>query len=355
MSQFYSLLVEKIEKNTSQSVILTLGYDSNLSNKFSFNSGQYLTVRHQAGSEDLRRCYSICVNEGSAALQIGIKKIQGGAFSCFANETLKIGDRLEVMPPAGKFTLSTQDEPRHVIVVAAGSGITPIISHIEKILSREKNSRVTLIYGNKTTSSIMFRERIEDLKNIYLKQLSVIHVLSSAPQDIELFSGRITANKFREIIKNWGQNHKIDQALLCGPEEMIMALKGELFEMGVREDRILYELFSTEKRKTGKANLLKEVIPEQIEATILLDGVAHKIAMVSGQSLLAAARENNLDAPFSCQAGICSSCRCKIIKGAGEMEVNHALEDYEVRAGYALSCQLHPTSNKITISYDEGH
>ena len=355
MNSFYSLSIDKIEKNTAQSVVLTLGYEAKLAKKFSFRAGQYLTVRHHSEGEDLRRCYSICSIEGGPSLQIGIKKVEGGAFSSFANEKLKVGDRLEVMPPSGKFTLKSTSVARHVLAVAAGSGITPIISHIERILLEELNSNVTLIYANKTPSSIMFRERIEDLKNLYLKRFSVVHVLSSTPQDIELFSGRINADKLRGIVTSWGQNKSIDNVLLCGPEDMVHSLRDEFFELGVPHEQILYELFSTEKRKNMQPVKGKLTTLSEVAVTIILDGVTHKLEMNGGDTILSAALENSLDAPFSCQGGICSSCRCKIIEGSGEMEVNHALEDYEVQDGYALSCQLRPTTNKITITYDEGH
>jgi len=355
MNSFYSLSIDKIEKNTAQSVVLTLGCEEKLAKKFSFRAGQYLTVRHHSEGEDLRRCYSICSVEGGSSLQIGIKKVEGGAFSSFANEILKVGDRLEVMPPSGKFTLMSTCVPRHVLAVAAGSGITPIISHIERILLEEESSNITLIYSNKTPSSIMFRERIEDLKNLYLERFSVIHVLSSTPQDIELFSGRIDAAKLQKIITSWGQTRVIDNVLLCGPEDMVQSLRDEFFELGVPYEKILYELFSTEKRKNIKPVNQKVTTLNEVEVTIILDGVTHKLEMSGGGTILSTALENSLDAPFSCQGGICSSCRCKIIEGSGEMEVNHALEDYEVRDGYALSCQLRSTTKKITVTYDEGH
>tara|TARA_B110000116_G_C16618624_1_gene482734 strand:- start:195 stop:800 length:606 start_codon:yes stop_codon:yes gene_type:complete len=201
----------------------------------------------------------------------------------------------------------------------------------------------------------MFRERIEDLKNLYLERFSVIHVLSSTPQDIELFSGRIDAAKLQKIITSWGQTRVIDNVLLCGPEDMVQSLRDEFFKLGVPYEKILYELFSTEKRKNIKPVNQKVTTLNEVEVTIILDGVTHKLEMSGGGTILSTALENSLDAPFSCQGGICSSCRCKIIEGSGEMEVNHALEDYEVRDGYALSCQLRPTTKKITVTYDEGH
>ena len=355
MTFFYPLSVDRIEKNTAHSVILTLSCDKKIIKKFSFQAGQYLTVRHRIGSEDLRRCYSICSIEGGSSIQIGIKKVEGGAFSSFANEILKVGDRLEVLPPLGKFILAASNKPRHVLAIAAGSGITPIISHIERILIKEKKSNVTLIYSNKTPSSIMFRERIEDLKNLYLNRFSVVHVLSSTPQDIGLFSGRIDAIKLKKIILSWGHLTPIDNALLCGPEDMIENLKEELVRLGISREKILYELFSTQKRKNVTIRKHNSSTKNEVQATIILDGVTHRIEMNDSDTVLSIALANNLDAPFSCQGGICSSCKCRITEGDGEMDINHALEDYEVRDGYALSCQLRPTTKKITVTYDAGH
>ena len=355
MKRLHSLPVKHIERATPKSIIVTLGIDDELKSLFQFRAGQYVTIQHECDGESLRRSYSICVPEGSENLKIGVKEVDGGAFSAFANQKLQVGDMLNVLPPSGNFTLPLDDESSHMLGVAAGSGITPVISHVETFLAKDSNSKVTLIYGNKTPASIMFRERIEDLKNTFLERLTVVHVLSSTQQEIELFSGRITSEKLEGILKIWGAGHKIDCAFLCGPEMLVRDIKSKLEVMGVNKQKIFYELFTATKRKNQ--NLVKTIKPtvNKTTATVILDGVAHKVSMNSNQSLLDAARQSNLDAPYSCLGGICSSCRCKIVEGSGEMEVNHSLEDYEVQAGFALSCQLRPTSEKITITYDEIH
>lgn len=354
MSQFLPLTVRDIEKNTDDAVVVTLEVHDDIRDKFEFRAGQYLTFRHNFNGEELRRPYSICASEKSGLLRVGIKKVEGGAFSSFANQELKTGSRLEAMPPEGRFTLDDVKAGAHLLMVAAGSGITPVLSQIETVLEADTDTTITLIYGNKTPSSTMFRERLEELKSLYMERFVLVHVLSSSPQDIELFSGRITADRCRAIIEKWIGRDDIDAAFICGPEELVNNVSAVLGEIGIEKSRIKYELFTSSRRKNGKAarRIQKQ---NDVELTIILDGTAHQLDMSADQSVLEVAKENQLDAPFSCQAGICSTCRCKVLKGRGEMEINHALEDYEIEAGYALSCQLVPKTKKLIISYDEGH
>ena len=249
MKKLHSLPVKHIERATAKSIIVTLGLEDELKSLFQFRAGQYVTIQHEFDGESLRRSYSICVPEGSENLKIGVKEVDGGAFSAFANQKLQVGDMLNVLPPSGNFTLPLDDESSHMLGVAAGSGITPVISHVETFLAKDSNSKVTLIYGNKTPASIMFRERIEDLKNTFLERLTVVHVLSSTQQEIELFSGRITSEKLEGILKIWGAGHKIDCAFLCGPEMLVRDIKSKLEVMGVNKQKIFYELFTATKRK----------------------------------------------------------------------------------------------------------
>lgn len=351
MNKFHYLTVTDIEKNTNDAVIITLETPSD---DFKYRAGQYLTFRHEFEGEELRRSYSICASEHAQKLCVAVKKVEGGAFSNFANDTLKIGDQLEVMRPEGKFTLGDIKDGSDLLMIAAGSGITPIISQIETILEASKESKITLIYGNKTPHSTMFRERLEELKSLYMYRFSLIHVLSASPQDIELFSGRITRERCRKIIKNWMGIEHIDAAFICGPEDMIHNVSDVLGQIGIDKSRIQYELFVSKKRKNGKAVSVTQT-QKDVKLTVILDGTSHQFEMAHDQSVLDIARNNNLDVPFSCESGICSTCRCKILEGEGTMEVNHALEDYEIEQGYALSCQLVPRTNKLVISYDERH
>ncbi len=353
MSGFHPLKVQQVQHDTSSSVIVTLEIDDNQKDRFEFLAGQYLTFRHQHNGEEIRRNYSICSPQGAGSLQVGVRQVDEGIFSTFANSSLNVGDILETMPPQGKFTLADLPEGARVLLVAAGSGITPMMSHIETLLANDPKASVTLIYGNRTPNTIMFRERLEDLKSEYMTRFTLLHVLSGAGQEADLFTGRIDGQRVTSIVDEWLHQPEFDAALICGPQEMIMNVKATL-EQSMPGTKVGYELFDTGgSRKAPKAktsNTLKDV-----DLTVIIDGTAHKIAMANDDHVLDVARENHIDAPYSCRGGICSTCRCKIIKGTGEMEVNHALEDYEVEAGYALSCQLRPTSKTLVISYDEGH
>lgn len=353
MKNFYPLEVQSVKKNTPDSVIITLIVEEKHKALFTYRAGQYLTFKKVIQHEELRRSYSICASEQESVLRIGVKAVEDGAFSNFVNTQLKPGDKLDAMPPMGSFTIDHQVNT-HLLFIAAGSGITPIISHIETALNNSENTEITLLYGNKTPHSTMFRERIEELKNLYMSRLNIIHILSETPSEIDLFSGRITSKKYEEVFSKWLRKIDFDQIMICGPQAMTEDLSDGLSKLGIDSSKIKYELFGTTPRKQAqtKASSHKSI---EIELCVILDGTAHKLEMNSGENVLEVAKRNHLDVPYSCLGGICSTCKCKIIEGMGEMEINHALEDYEVQQGYALSCQLRPTTDKITISYDEGH
>ena len=352
--RFHKLRVTDIERDTANSVIVTLALPTEHSHEFEFISGQYLTFRHKIDGEEIRRNYSISLGQGAATLQVGIKRVVGGVFSTFANQELQVGDTLEVMPPQGRFVLKDLVQSARVLLIAAGSGITPMLSHIETLLTQDSAAQITLIYGNRTPHSVMFRERLEALKSSYLTRFNLVHVFSGAGQEAELFSGRISGERVERIMRTWLRQDDFDAVLLCGPEAMIVDVKASLVAMGLLEARIGYELFTT-----GQAPRRKQATAAPSSAatklTIILDGTAHPLAIRPGECVLEAAQEHNIEAPYSCRSGICSTCRCKIIDGSGEMEINHALEDYEVQAGYALACQLRPTSAKLVVDFDSGH
>lgn len=353
MPTLHSISVKHIDRNTPDSVILTLDIPEGVRDEFSFKAGQYLTFAKIFDGEELRRSYSICVGEGSDTLCVGIKKIENGAFSSFANEKLVVGDELLVLPPQGKFVLK-EDRAEQILLIAAGSGITPIISHAETILAANEYSQITLIYGNKSPNSIMFKERLEELKNLYIERLNIIHIFSQTAQDIDLFSGRIDGKRCLDILTKWCKKTIFDQVFICGPEPMIKNVRVSLEALGIDKSRINYELFATVARKRSPAQVSKKH-DEKKSLTVVLDGTSFQLDLLDGEAVLDAARRQNIDAPYSCRGGICSTCRCKILKGRGQMNVNHVLEDYEVEQGYALSCQLTADSKEITISYDEGH
>jgi ring-1,2-phenylacetyl-CoA epoxidase subunit PaaE len=358
MARFHPLEVTDVKRETRDAVVVTLKPRVEDAAAFDFTQGQYLTFRNSFDGEELRRSYSICAGKDDGALRVGIKRVDGGAFSTWANEVLKPGDLIDAMPPMGKFyTTIDPAAAKHYLGFAGGSGITPLLSIIKTVLAREPKSRFTLVYANRQINSIMFREDLEDLKNLYLGRLSVIHVLEMEGQEIDLFTGRIDADKMKALFQRWIDPKSVDTAFICGPEPMMLAIAASLRDHGLTDAQIKFELFAS--GQPGRARV-KAVSRDAVKpgsgtaATVTLDGATRSFEMPrQGQSILDAALGANLDAPYACKAGVCSTCRCKVIEGEAEMAVNHALEDYEVRAGYVLSCQAFPLTDKITVSYDE--
>jgi ring-1,2-phenylacetyl-CoA epoxidase subunit PaaE len=358
VARFHPLTVTDIRRETRDAVVLTLLPRAEDQTLFNFTQGQYVTLRRAFGGEELRRSYSICSGTHEGVLRVGIKRVSGGAFSTWANQHLAVGDLIDAMPPMGRFFTTIEPEAeRHYLGFAAGSGITPLLSIIKTVLAREPASRFTLVYANRQIGSIMFREELEDLKNLHLGRLSVLHVLRAEAQDIDLFTGRIDAAKVQALFEHWIDASSIDTAFICGPEPMMLAIAGALRLQGLSEAQIKFELFSAGQQGRAKVAPVSESLAEATfgtQATVTLDGTTRSFQMPrSGQSLLGAAIGNHLDAPYSCRAGVCSTCRCKILEGEAEMAVNHALEDYEVRAGYVLSCQAVPLTDRIVFTYDE--
>lgn len=358
MARFHPLTVTDVRRETRDAVVVTLMPRAEDSGFFDFTQGQYLTFRRDFEGEELRRSYSICAGKDEGVLKVGIKRVDGGAFSTWANEHLAAGDEIDAMPPMGKFF--TTIEPtveKHYLGFAGGSGITPVLSIVKTVLSREPNSCFTLVYANRQISSIMFREELEDLKNLYLGRLSVLHVLEAEAQEIDLFTGRIDADKVRALFTHWIDAKSVDTAFICGPEPMMLAIAAALRDHGLSDSQIKFELFASGQPGRAKAKAVSKATIEPgsgVAATVTLDGATRSFTMPrQGQTILDAAIAANLDAPYSCKAGVCSTCRCKVLEGEVEMAVNHALEDYEVRAGYALSCQAMPLSDRLVVTYDE--
>lgn len=358
MARFHPLTVTEIRRETRDAVVVTLRPRDEDRALFDFTQGQYLTFRREFDGEELRRSYSICAGLDEGFLRVGIKRVDGGAFSTWANENLAPGDQIEAMPPMGRFfTPLDASAARHYLAFAGGSGITPVLSIIKTVLAREPKSRVTLVYANRKINTIMFREELEDLKNTYLGRLSIIHVLEQEGQEVDLFTGRIDAEKMAHLFRAWIDPASVDTAFICGPEPMMLAIAASLREHGLSDDQIRFELFASGQPGRAKARAISAAaIPEGegVQATITLDGTTRSLTLPrEAQTILEAALAADMDAPYSCKAGVCSTCRCKVLEGEVEMAVNHALEDYEVRAGYILSCQAFPVSAQVVVSYDE--
>lgn len=354
MARFHPLTVTDIRRDTRDAVVVTLqpapGAD------FSFTQGQYLTFRREFDGQELRRSYSICAGLDDGALRVGIKRVEGGAFSSWANADLAVGDMLDAMPPMGKFhTPLDATAARHYLGFAGGSGITPVLSLIKTILAREPHSRFTLVYANRAVNTIMFREELEDLKNRYLGRFSILHVLQSEAQEIDLFTGRIDEAKVAALFKAWIDPASVDIAYICGPEPMMLAIAAGLRSHGLHDAQIKFELFASGQPGRAKAPVVHVAATrgDMTATTVTLDGASRSFQMPkTGQTLLDAALAADMDVPFACKAGVCSTCRAKVLEGEVEMAVNHALEDYEVRAGYVLSCQCTPISDTLVVSYD---
>lgn len=358
MARFHPLTVTDVQRETRDAVVVTLRPADEDRSTFDFTQGQYLTFRRTFDDEELRRSYSICAGKDEGVLKVGVKRVDGGCFSSWVNESLKVGDVLEAMPPMGAFFTSLDPyASRHYLGFAGGSGITPVLSIIKTVLAREPKSRFTLVYANRQISSIMFREELEDLKSLYLHRLAVVHVLETEAQDIDLFTGRIDADKCKALFKGWIDLSSVTTAFICGPEPMMLAIAGSLRDHGLRDEQIKFELFASSQ--PGRARRKASTVvgtdhSASCKATITLDGAARTFQFPKhGQSLLDAALENAIDAPYACKAGVCSTCRAKVLEGEVEMEVNHALEDYEVRQGYVLTCQCFPLTDTLVVSYDQ--
>ena len=352
MSQFLPLTVTDIHHTIRDAVVLTL--EPADPEAFAFTQGQYLTFKQDFGGTELRRNYSICAGLDDRALQVGIKKVDGGAFSTFANTELKVGDTLHAMPPQGKFFTALEPElGKNYLGFAGGSGITPVLSILKTVLKREPKATFTLVYANRAVNTIMFREELEDLKNRYMGRLTIIHMLESG-QDIDLFTGRVDQEKCALLFKHWIDVTSVDTAFICGPEPMMLAIADALKTHGLEPDQIKIELFS----ESQQGRLAKQEMAKRSEGqagtqiTVIIEGAQRTFEMTKGQSVLEAALANGQDAPFSCKAGVCSTCMGKVIEGEVEMLSNHALEDYEVERGYVLTCQSYPLTDKLVIDYD---
>lgn len=353
MAQFHPLTVTEVRKTTRDAVVVTLQPDD--AEAFRFKPGQYLSFRTQIDGTELRRNYSICSGLDDGVLQVGIKQVEDGAFSTYANEDLKPGDTLDVMPPMGRFHTEIEpDKAKSYLAFAGGSGITPILSIAKTVLAREPLSHFTLVYANRAPNTIMFREELEDLKNRHMQRLTVLHVLESGDQDIDLFSGRIDAEKCKALFAHWIDVGSVDLSLICGPEPMMKTIAAALEENGLPKDRIKYELFTgSQEGQLARARRAKTTKATGTETTVIMDGTAHVFTLPPDMPVLQGALENDLDAPHACRSGVCSTCKAKVVEGEAEMATNHALEDYEVRAGFVLTCQCYPLGDRIVLDYDQ--
>jgi ring-1,2-phenylacetyl-CoA epoxidase subunit PaaE len=356
MTTFYPLSVTAVRRETRDSVVVTLQPAAAERERFRFQQGQYLTLRRIFAGEEIRRCYSICAAVPDNELRVGIKKLQGGVFSTWANEALQPGVTLEAMVPAGSFYVALDPASRrHYAGFAAGSGITPLFSILKTTLLTEPHSRFTLFYGNRASGSVMFREELEDLKNRFLGRLNLVHILSREQQDIELFNGRIGRDKCDQLFKYWLNIASVDHAFICGPQDMMLAVAAALQTHGMERRRIKFELFATDTtaRRQPLQHETTATAADHCTATLILDGRARALQLPKNNvSVLDGALQQGLELPYACKAGVCSTCRAILKAGEVDMDVNFALEDYEIARGYILTCQSYPVTDNIVVDFD---
>ncbi|HEY4286912.1 MAG TPA: 1,2-phenylacetyl-CoA epoxidase subunit PaaE [Puia sp.] len=361
-SHFRTLQIEDVRRETEDCVSIAFTVPPEFREEFRFLQGQNVTVRLRIAGEEVRRSYSICSSPLDDELRIAIKKVPSGVFSTYANEQLQKGHQLEVLPPTGKFYTELRAENRkRYLAFVAGSGITPVLSLIKTTLAVEPNSHFTLVYGNRNRQTILFREELEALKNRYMNRLSLHHVLSREQMDVPLNQGRIDAEKCTSLCGRLIDLSSVDEVFLCGPGEMIFAVKDWLEQQGVAGKKIHFELFHTQTGEPvvggrvvdGKANEGGGSDAAVSRVTVRLDGVSHEFDLpYDGESVLDAALMQGADLPFACKGGVCCTCRAKLVEGEVEMEVNYALEADELAAGFILTCQSHPRTEKIVVDFD---
>lgn len=356
--RFYELKVKDIRPETNDCVSVAFEVPDELKEIFSFQPGQYLTFRKQLEGAEIRRSYSICTSPKEGELRVAIKQVEGGKFSGFANTLLKKGEVLEVMSPMGKFSPKAMERKgKQYLAFVAGSGITPVMSIMRHVLEDEADSHFTLVYGNRSRNTIIFREAIEGLKNRFMNRLRVYHVLSRELMDVPLFNGRIDAQKCVDFGNSLINIKGMDEAFLCGPEEMILSVREKLIELGMPSPHVHLELFSSpdqpqRKHEAWKKDHAKEEGPTS-KVSIRLDGATFDIDLAyGGDNILDAALAHGADLPYACKGGVCSTCRAKIVEGTVDMEVNYALEPDEVAKGFVLTCQSHPTSERVVVDFD---
>lgn len=349
MPSFLKLIIKEVKRETKDAVSILFNVPEELKADYTFVAGQYINLKLTLDGTEIRRAYSICSSPESGELRIAVKAVKDGAFSQFANTKLKAGDAIEVGKPEGKFTFEPQaDRQKNYAAFAAGSGITPIMSILKSVLKNEPKSSFVLVYGNKTPEETIFHQELHDLQLQYVGRLFVHYVFSQAKVENALF-GRIEKSSVNFVLNNKHKELAFDKYYLCGPEEMITIVSGVLKEHNVKETAIKFELFTT----SCKENKIEQSLEGHTTITIMVDDEETTFEMSQKQTVLDAALKKGIDAPYSCQGGICSSCLARVTSGTAEMTKNSILTDKEIASGLILTCQAHPTSERIYIDYDD--
>lgn len=358
--QFHDLVVIDREQLTDRAVALTFGVPDDLVGEFlRFEAGQHLTLRAQVGGEDVRQSYSLCLSPARArrmqAVRVGVGVVPGGRMSTYLNSAVEVGDSVSVMPALGGFVVpSAPEAAKHHVLIAAGSGITPILSHVETILTAEPDSRVTLFYGNRSTADVMFLEELEGLKDEHLTRFQLVHVLSREPLAVELLSGRMDPPRLERLFEAFAPVSEVDEFYLCGPFGLVEGARGLLESLGVPGERVHHEVFHVPTAEDVADPVAVAAAVADAVVTVTLDGRTSRVEMADAtESILAATLRVRPDAPYSCTGGMCGTCRARVISGEVRMDRSYALEPDEIAAGMVLACQSHPVTDEVELTYDE--
>src|ERR1700730_6020464 len=334
--RFHRLAVHDLRRESPDAVSLAFAIPKELAEDYRFSPGQYLTLRTTMDSEEVRRSYSICSGPDDGELRIAVKKVDGGAFSNWAADELKAGDELDALPPTGRF------------------GITHVLSIVKGVLAREPGSRFFLFYGNRSTSGMLFREALEELKDRFMQRLSVFHVISGEEQDIPILHGRLDGDKVRVLLHSLVPAASVDHVFICGPAGMSEDIETTCREIGIAPGAIIIERFVSEVGGKPRPKAVVPVTaPPKAFAALIIDGKRREVPVVEGEPILDAPLRAGLDLPFACKGGMCSTCRAKLVDGTAQMEVNYSLEPWELSAGFILTCQARPTSERVVVDYDQ--
>ena len=357
--QFHPLTVAKVERLTDDAVAISFTVPDELREDYAYEPGQHLTLRATINGEEVRQSYSICLSRNEAertgTLRVASARVQGGRMSGWLNESVAAGDVIDVMTPLGTFTCPTRPSgTRHHLAIAAGSGITPVLSLLTTVLEEEPGSRVTLLFGNRRTASVMFLEELEDLKNRYLGRFQLVNVLSREPQDVELFTGRLDVERIGRILQVLAPVETVDEWYLCGPYGMVTGAQELLRDAGVDVRHVHHEIFHVAEQETPREEVVvDESAPPAAVVTVNLDGRTTRVEMpTKDETILGATLRSRPDAPYSCTGGVCGTCRARLVSGEVRMDRNYALEPEEVAAGMVLACQSHPVTDEVSLDYD---
>ena len=351
MSKFYSIKIKEVKKETADCVSIAFDIPNDLKSEFQFKPGQHITTKSIIGGQDIRRSYSLCTNPNQSDYRVAIKQIENGVFSAFANNFVKTGDNMEIMPPSGHFFIDINaNNANKYVGFAGGSGITPIMSIIKTVMEEEPNSSFTLIYANRDEASIIFNDEFKSLETNYEGRLTIHHVLEKGNEDNIDFSGYVSSNKIEKYASSIFNPIEVAEFFLCGPAPMLEIVKVGLENINVPEDKIKLELF-TAAIPEGKTPEASHEIVES-EVTVIVDGDEFTFTLNSDQSILDAAQNEDIDVPFACKGGVSGTCKAKVEEGEVRMDANYALEPEEIENNYILTCQSHPVSKQVVIDYD---